>query len=71
MYRVYLINLLTTDEVCVLATDDKSSAVSRATSERYYVERDGKKGYLVQIRVYVCDIDDDDCECFDYDLVEF
>lgn len=34
--------------------------------------RDGlERGESVEIRVYTHDIEDEDCDCFDYDTVEF
>lgn len=59
------------DEFVMLVTEDKQKAIERAKDEQYYIERDKIKGGWVEIRVYREDIEDDDCTCFDYDLVEF
>lgn len=59
------------DEFVVLTTTSEAEAVERAQDEQYYIERDNRKGDRVEIRVYREDIEDEDCECFDYDLVEF
>lgn len=59
------------DEFVTLTTENKQEAIKRAKDERYYIERDKINGGWVEIRVYREDIEDEDCECFDYDLVEF
>ena len=59
------------DECVVLVTSSEAEAINRAQDERYYIDRDKRKGDSVEIRVYREDIEDEDCECFDYDLVEF
>lgn len=59
------------DEFVVLATTSESEAVERAQDEQYYIERDKRKGDHVEIRVYREDIEDEECTCFDYDLVAF
>ena len=59
------------DEYEVLVTEDKNAAIKEARSEAYIIERDKEKYNTVEIRVYTHDIEDEDCECFDYDLVEF
>lgn len=43
----------------------------RARDEQYYIDRDKRKNESVEIRSYVDDIEKDDCDCFDYDLVEY
>ena len=58
------------DEFTVLVTKDEAIAISEARNQDYINKRDGNKGH-VEIRVYVEDIEDEDCLCFDHDTVEF
>lgn len=59
------------DETILLKTDDLEEAIRRAKDESYYIERDKRKGDIVEIRLYTCDIEDEDCSCFDYNTIEF
>lgn len=70
-FYVTLASTKNDDEFVVLATTNETEAIERARDEQYYIERDKRKGDRVEIRVYREDIEDEDCECFDYDLVEF
>ena len=68
---IYYVTLVNGDnEDVILKTTDKDEAIARAKDERYYIERDKRKD-KVEIRVYENDIEADDCECFDYNLIEF
>lgn len=58
-------------ETILLETNDLEEAIRRAKDESYYIERDKRKGDVVEIRQYACDIEDEDCSCFDYNTVEF
>lgn len=58
------------DEFIVLVTEDKEEAIKTAKDEQYINERDGNNE-TIEIRVYVEDIEDEDCTCFDYDTIEF
>ena len=58
------------DEFVVLVTEDKEEAIKAAKDEQYINERDGNNA-TIEIRVYVEDIEDEDCTCFDYDTIEF
>lgn len=70
-YYVTLIREWAFDEVELLKTDDKAEAIKRAQDEQYYIERDKKKEEFVEIRMYREDIEDEDCDCFDYDTLDF
>ena len=68
---IYYVTLVNGDnEDVILKTTDKDEAIARAKDESYYIERDGRKD-RVEIRVYENDIEDEACECFDYNLIEF
>lgn len=58
------------DEFTVLVTEDEAIAISEARNQDYINKRDGNKGH-VEIRVYVEDIEDEDCFCFDHNTIEF
>ena len=51
-------------------TMNKTEALARAEDERYIHERDRIRGKRVEVRLYVKDIEDEDCDCFDYDVIE-
>ena len=71
MSNTYYVTLVNGDnEDVILKTTDQNEAIARAKDERYYIERDKRKD-KVEIRVYENDIEADDCECFDYNLIEF
>lgn len=70
MYYVTLTGKGSDDEFVLLKTEDEAAAVKRAKDEIYYIERDRRKGDKVEVRIYKEDIEDDDCTCFDYDLVD-
>jgi len=60
----------TTDEWVVLKTKNLPEAIQAAREEQYLVERD-KRHSLIEIRLYLEDVEDDECTCFDYDTIEF
>lgn len=67
----YYVTLVDGDfEEAVLKTDSKEKAIERAQDEAYYIERDRRKD-TVEIRVYAEDVEDEDCDCFDYNTIEF
>ena len=45
-----------------------ADARKRAQDELYYIQRDKRKD-SVEIRQYEADIEDDNCTCFDYNLI--
>ena len=53
-----------------LVTTDLDKAKEAADYHRYCTERDGGKE-TIEIRVYTEDIEDESCDCFDYNTVEF
>jgi transcriptional regulator with XRE-family HTH domain len=57
------------DEWVDLKTDNLFEALKRLEDERYINERDKNKT-RVEVRRYTHDIDDEECECFDYDIIE-
>lgn len=57
-------------EEVLLVTEDKDLAIKEARDMRYINKRDKNK-CTIEIRVYVNDIEGEDCTCFDYDTVEF
>ena len=46
-------------------------AKQKARDEAYCIRRDKRKGDMVELRDYAEDIEDEDCNCFDYDTVPF
>lgn len=70
-YYVMLMSEKTDDECELLATVNVNEARKRAQDEAYYIERDGRKGDKVEIRLYTEDIEDEECTCFDYDTIDF
>lgn len=70
-YYVILINEESYDETVSLVTDDAKKAKEHAADEQYYIKRDGREDERVEIRSYAEDIEKEDCDCFDYDLIEF
>lgn len=45
-----------------------ADARKRAQDELYYIQRDKRKD-SVELRQYEADIEDDNCTCFDYNLI--
>lgn len=70
-YYVTLVNEKNCDENVVLVTHDIDQAKERAVDEQHYITRDKRKNERVEIRLYVEDIDNENCTCFDYNLIEF
>lgn len=64
MKKFYVTAMRGDDEFTVLKTDDEKEAILTARSE-------AEHGNEVEIRMYVEDIENDDCECFDYDTLSF
>ena len=46
-------------------------AKQKARDETYCIRRDKRKGDMVELRDYAEDIEDEDCNCFDYDTIPF
>ena len=67
IYYVAIISANGVDE-----TEEKytnlTDARKRAQDELYYIQRDKRKD-SVEIRQYEADIENDDCTCFDYNLI--
>lgn len=68
--KYYVMSIKGDDEWELLKTEDKEKAIKWAQDEEYYITRDKRKD-SVEIRVYAEDIEDEDCECFDYDTIFF
>ena len=58
------------NEFEILKTNDKEEAIKAAKKEDFESRRDGN-GNTVEIRTYEGDIENEDCECFDYDTLDF
>lgn len=69
MFRYYVVSkrLNCDDEWVQYKTNDLSEAISEA---RYFASGNDNH-YYVELRSYYHDIEDDDCICFDYDLIDF
>ena len=59
------------NEDILLVTTNIEEAIKRADYERYYIKRDRRKNCNVEIRVYIEDIENENCTCFDYNVIEF
>ena len=55
------------DGVYLLKTDDEDEAIKEA---RYFSSRTSDKSAKVEIRMYKEDIEDESCDCFDYDTLD-
>ena len=71
MQKYYVMLIIKDDEFELLKTTSEEEAVQRAQDEQYYIQRDKRKGEKIEIRAYHKDIEDEDCTCFDYDLIDF
>lgn len=70
MHKYHVVSIAETVETYLLATDSLKEAMERAKDEAYFIERDHDKE-TVELRRYVEDIEDENCECFDYDALDF
>ena len=71
IYSVYSIASGRVDEEFeIMKTASKSEALKRARKEREINQRDNQPEQI-EVRLYEKDIDDPDCECYDYEVVEF
>lgn len=71
MHKYHVVSFGATGYECeLLATDSLKEAMERAKDEAYFIERDHAKD-TVELRRYVEDIEDESCECFDYDALDF
>lgn len=69
--RIYYVTLTRgDDENCLFKTANKAEAIRRAQDEAYYIERDKRPRDVVEVRLYLEDIEDPECDCFDYDTVD-
>ena len=69
-YYVVAVNTKSCDEWNILKTNDKEEAIKTAKKEDFVNRRDGN-GNTIEIRMYEEDIESEDCECFDYDTLDF
>ena len=69
-YYVVAVNTKSGDEWNILKTNDKEEAIKTAKKEVFVNRRDGN-GNTIEIRMYEEDIESEDCECFDYDTLDF
>ena len=59
------------DEYVSLVTEDKEEAINEARGEWELLCDADRKVFTIEVRVYVEDIEDESCTCFDYDTVEW
>lgn len=66
MKKYYITTTHGGDEFTTLKTDDKAEAIAEA-------RRESKNSYndQVEIRMYAQDIEDEECDCWDYDILRF
>ena len=69
-YYVGAVNTKSGDEWKILKTNEKEEAIKTAKKEDFVNRRDGN-GNTIEIRIYEEDIESEDCECFDYDTLDF
>jgi hypothetical protein len=69
-YYVVAVSTKSGDEWNILKTNDKEEAIKTAKKEDFANRRDGN-GKTIEIRMYEEDIESEDCECFDYDTLDF
>ena len=69
-YYVVAVNTKSGDEWNILKTNEKEEAIKTAKKEDFVNRRDGN-GNTIEIRMYEEDIESEDCECFDYDTLDF
>ena len=69
-YYVVAVNTKSCDQCNILKTNDKEEAIKTAKKEDFVNRRDGN-GNTIEIRMYEEDIESEDCECFDYDTLDF
>lgn len=71
-YKYYVVAVSTEsdDEWEILKTNSKEEAIKAAKEEDFTNRRDGNKE-TVEIRMYEEDIENEDCECFDYSTLDF
>ena len=70
MNKYYVTEIGKNDEFTMLVTKDKQEAIERARDEDYINKRD-KNQCLIEIRVYVEDIENENCTCFDYNVIDY
>lgn len=58
------------NEFEIIKTNNKEEAIKAAKEEDFTNRRDGN-GNTVEIRMYEEDIEGEECECFDYDTLDF
>jgi len=63
IFRVY--SIAEHDEFEMFKTKSRRQAIEFARVEAQRTKQ------TVEIRLHVCDIDDEDCTCFDYDTIDF
>ena len=69
-YYVVAVNTKSGDEWNILKTNEKEEAIKTAKKEDFVNRRYGN-GNTIEIRIYEEDIESEDCECFDYDTLDF
>ena len=68
-FYVYLVG--EHDECTVFRSDKKEDAIDYARSQWLRMCDYDRKHTKVLIRSYVCDIEDEDCTCFDHDIIDW
>lgn len=70
-YGVVTVKVMGDDEFTELITQDKAEAIDAARDLWATICDADKKTNRIEVREYVEDIEEEDCTCFDYDLIEW
>lgn len=69
--KYYVTSIGDCDEYIIGAVEDKDEAIKIARNEWLSMTKYDRKKNQIEVRMYVNDIEDEDCDCFDYDTVEW
>lgn len=70
-YYIEMIDIKSGDEHRIGCTEDRAEATSIARHEWNTLCCKDKKRNKIEVRIYAEDIEGDDCDCFDYDLINW
>lgn len=59
------------DEFRLGCTEDRNEAIGMARSEWNHLSANDKKNNKIEVRIYVEDIEDENCDCFDYSTINW
>lgn len=59
------------DEFRLGCTEDRNEAIEMARSEWNHLSVNDKKNNKIEVRIYVEDIEDENCDCFDYSTINW